>query len=163
MNIVLVRGVLSSEPREKQLPSGSRLVSWEVTTDADGAVAPIDGRSGAPSLEHSSGDGIFGPGSAGATLAWQESQGLPATGELDQATFASMPTPTPTPRPVVVPTTTPVPRNCHPSYDRCLTPGIGDYDCAGGSGNGPNYTGRVRVTGWDEYGLDHDNDGIGCE
>jgi single-strand DNA-binding protein len=36
MNIVLVRGVLSSEPREKQLPSGSRLVSWEVTTDNDG-------------------------------------------------------------------------------------------------------------------------------
>ena len=32
MNIVLLQGVLSSEPREKELPSGDRLVSWEVTT-----------------------------------------------------------------------------------------------------------------------------------
>ncbi|MGV9784965.1 excalibur calcium-binding domain-containing protein [Nocardia farcinica] len=37
-----------------------------------------------------------------------------------------------------------------------------DVDCSGGSGNGPAYTGRVRV-GPDEYDLDRDNDGIGCE
>lgn len=36
-------------------------------------------------------------------------------------------------------------------------------DCAGGGGNGPVYTGRVRVIGPDEYGLDDDNDGVGCE
>jgi hypothetical protein len=55
--------------------------------------------------------------------------------------------------------------NCHPSYaGACLTPGIGDYDCAGGSGNGPNYVaGPIRVVGWDEFGLDRDGDGIGCE
>lgn len=41
--------------------------------------------------------------------------------------------------------------------------GIGDYDCLGGFGNGPNYTGPVRVVGWDEFGLDRDNDGYGCE
>ncbi|MBF6184039.1 MULTISPECIES: hypothetical protein [Nocardia] len=34
---------------------------------------------------------------------------------------------------------------------------------SGGSGNGPAYTGRVRVVGPDEYDLDRDNDGIGCE
>lgn len=40
----------------------------------------------------------------------------------------------------------------------------GDYDCAGGSGNGPNYVqGPVVVVGYDEFGLDRDNDGIGCE
>lgn len=33
MNIVLLRGRLSSEPRSRALPSGSRLVSYEVTTD----------------------------------------------------------------------------------------------------------------------------------
>jgi hypothetical protein len=38
-----------------------------------------------------------------------------------------------------------------------------DVDCAGGSGNGPEYTGRVRVIGPDVYGLDRDGDGIGCE
>jgi hypothetical protein len=36
-------------------------------------------------------------------------------------------------------------------------------DCAGGSGNGPAYTGRVRVIGRDIYGLDRDHDGIACE
>lgn len=56
------------------------------------------------------------------------------------------------------------PPNCHPSYDGCLTPGIGDYDCAGGSGDGPNYVaGPVYVTGYDEYDLDRDGDGVGCE
>jgi hypothetical protein len=39
----------------------------------------------------------------------------------------------------------------------------GDYDCAGGSGNGPNYTGPVRVYGSDPFDLDQDNDGWGCE
>ncbi|HET8643302.1 MAG TPA: hypothetical protein VFM37_15295 [Pseudonocardiaceae bacterium] len=39
-----------------------------------------------------------------------------------------------------------------------------DVDCAGGSGNGPSYVaGPVTVVGTDIYGLDHDNDGIGCE
>ena len=52
---------------------------------------------------------------------------------------------------------------CHPSYSGCLKIGAGDYDCAGGSGNGPNYTGRVQVLGYDEFGLDRDKDGIGCE
>ena len=53
--------------------------------------------------------------------------------------------------------------NCHPSYSGCLKMNAGDYDCAGGSGNGPNYTGTVRVYGSDPFGLDRDNDGWGCE
>lgn len=54
--------------------------------------------------------------------------------------------------------------NCHPSYTgACLDPNASDYDCAGGSGDGPKYTGFVRVVGYDEYGLDSDNDGLGCE
>jgi hypothetical protein len=56
------------------------------------------------------------------------------------------------------------PGTCHTSYTgACLTPGIGDYDCAGGSGDGPNYTGFVNVVGYDEFGLDRDGDGMGCE
>lgn len=55
-------------------------------------------------------------------------------------------------------------QNCHPSYEgACLDPNASDYDCAGGSGNGPKYTGTVRVVGPDEFGLDADGDGLGCE
>ncbi len=60
-------------------------------------------------------------------------------------------------RPVAPPT-----QNCTPGYDPCLTP-ASDYDCAGGSGDGPMYTGFVRVTGYDPYDLDADGDGTGCE
>lgn len=53
--------------------------------------------------------------------------------------------------------------NCTPGYSPCLAP-ASDYDCAGGSGNGPEYAdGPIRVTGSDPYGLDADHDGIGCE
>src|SRR5215217_9297400 len=54
------------------------------------------------------------------------------------------------------------PRNCTPGYSSCLTP-ASDYDCRGGSGNGPKYTGPVRVTGSDPYDLDRDGDGQACE
>lgn len=52
---------------------------------------------------------------------------------------------------------------CHPSYSGCLKMNAGDYDCASGSGNGPNYTGKVEVYGSDPFDLDRDNDGWGCE
>jgi hypothetical protein len=51
---------------------------------------------------------------------------------------------------------------CDPNYSPCLEP-ASDYDCIGGSGNGPAYTGTVEVIGTDIYGLDADGDGIGCE
>lgn len=55
-------------------------------------------------------------------------------------------------------------QRCHPSYSgSCLDPAAVDYDCAGGSGNGPRYTGTVTVTGPDVFGLDRDGDGVGCE
>jgi hypothetical protein len=69
----------------------------------------------------------------------------------------------PTPAPTVAPP--PAAPTCSSSYvGVCLTPGIGDYDCAGGSGNGPNYIkGPFQVVPPDEFGLDADGDGIGCE
>jgi outer membrane biosynthesis protein TonB len=89
------------------------------------------------------------------------------------------PTPTPTPEPTPSPTSRPTPKptprptpkpakatsNCHPSYKGvCLKDGIGDYDCAGGSGDGPNYVdGPFRVVGPDEFRLDSNHDGIACE
>ncbi len=64
----------------------------------------------------------------------------------------------PTPKPVTRPVS-----NCHPSYSGCLEMNAGDYDCASGSGNGPNYTEAVEVYGSDPFDLDRDNDGWGCE
>lgn len=54
---------------------------------------------------------------------------------------------------------------CDRNYSgRCLRPNVSDYDCAGGSGNGPYYVrGPFRVVGTDHYGLDSDHDGTACE
>jgi hypothetical protein len=53
---------------------------------------------------------------------------------------------------------------CHPSYKlKCLKPNAYDYDCVGGRGNGPLYTGLVTVVGPDVFRLDADGDGWGCE
>lgn len=53
---------------------------------------------------------------------------------------------------------------CDPNYvGACLDPSAYDYDCEGGSGDGPLYTGTVTVVGEDHYGLDLEGDGIGCE
>jgi flagellar hook assembly protein FlgD len=56
--------------------------------------------------------------------------------------------------------------NCTPGYSPCIPyKGGEDYDCGGGSGNGPYYAdnGPYTVTGSDIYDLDSDGDGIGCE
>jgi hypothetical protein len=56
-------------------------------------------------------------------------------------------------------------RKCDPNYrGACLKPNVSDYDCAGGSGNGPYYVrGPIRVVGRDHYRLDADHDGTACE
>jgi hypothetical protein len=54
--------------------------------------------------------------------------------------------------------------DCDPSYEgACLDPNSSDYDCEGGSGNGPDYTGTVTVVGDDHFDLDRDGDGVGCQ
>jgi len=54
--------------------------------------------------------------------------------------------------------------SCDPNYEgACLDPNAPDYDCEGGSGDGPDYTGDVTVVGEDHFGLDRDSDGTGCE
>ncbi len=82
------------------------------------------------------------------------------------------PTPTPEPQPTPAPTSPPEPQpttapqtNCDPSYPGvCIPVGAADYDCAGGSGNGPNYiAGPIRVLPPDPHGLDRDGNGWGCE
>jgi hypothetical protein len=74
-----------------------------------------------------------------------------------------VPAPAPTPAPTPTPTPTPEP-SCHPNYaGACLDPNSYDYDCEGGSGDGPDYTGTVRVVGDDPFDLDRDGDGIACD
>jgi hypothetical protein len=78
------------------------------------------------------------------------------------------PTPAPTPEPTAEPTPERPPKEepakCDPNYEGgCLDPTSADYDCEGGSGNGPDYTGTVRVVGDDPFELDADGDGTGCD
>jgi beta-lactam-binding protein with PASTA domain len=80
--------------------------------------------------------------------------------------IASAPPPPPPPPPAPPsPPTTRQAGNCDPAYPGvCLHDDIGDYDCAGGSGNGPNYVdGPIRVLPPDPFDLDRDGDGTGCE
>jgi len=92
---------------------------------------------------------------------------VPKTAETKPKTKPTEVAPTPVPIKKIVPK--PVVKevestsSCHPNYSGCLKMNAGDYDCAGGSGNGPNYTGPVQVYGSDPFGLDRDKDGWGCE
>jgi hypothetical protein len=52
---------------------------------------------------------------------------------------------------------------CDPNYEgACLDSTAYDYDCEGGTGDGPEYVGAVRVVGDDPYDLDRDGDGFAC-
>jgi hypothetical protein len=55
--------------------------------------------------------------------------------------------------------------SCDPSYaGACLDPNSPDYDCEGGTGDGPDYVaGPIEVVGDDHFDLDSDGDGIACE
>lgn len=54
--------------------------------------------------------------------------------------------------------------NCDSNYEgACLNPDASDYDCEGGEGDGPEYTGTVRVVGDDPFDLDRDGDGVACD
>lgn len=66
---------------------------------------------------------------------------------------SSPPPPPPEPEPAA---------ECHPDYGGCLDPNAADYDCEGGSGDGPKYTGPVESKGSDPFDLDRDDDGTGC-
>jgi len=93
----------------------------------------------------------------------------PTSSTTTSSTTTSIVTTTTTPPTTAPPTTTAAPVttapavSCHSSYSNvCLAVGVGDYDCAGGSGNGPNYVqGPVYVVGYDEFDLDRE--GVGCE
>jgi hypothetical protein len=53
---------------------------------------------------------------------------------------------------------------CDPNYEgACLDADSSDYDCAGGSGDGPDYTGTVTVVGTDIHDLDRNGDGTACD
>jgi hypothetical protein len=78
----------------------------------------------------------------------------PAPQEPDTQPSAPAPEP-PTPGPT---------GGCNANYTPCVPNDPVDVDCEGGSGNGPSYvTGPVTVVGDDVYGLDSDDDGLGCE
>ena len=75
--------------------------------------------------------------------------------------WGAEPTPKPTPKPAAKPTSKPTLRasKCHPSYDPCL-PIVADLNCPDvrAMGKAP-----VTVIGPDDYRLDGNHDGVGCE
>lgn len=83
MNVVILRGILSSEPRERTLPSGTNVLSWEVTTRSEGRAqsVPVEWHDPPnPVLEFGDGDEVVVLGSvrrrffraAGATVSRTE-------------------------------------------------------------------------------------------
>lgn len=91
-----------------------------------------------------------------ASESWAPAYAAPAVHIAQQRTES-------TPAPVESSTTADE-NECDPNYEgACLNPNASDYDCEGGDGNGPDYTGEVTVVGVDHFGLDADGDGIGCE
>ncbi len=134
------------------------------------AYSPIVGKmfyvdcSGTNTIVCRAGDGGYVRFPATAVLAYTE---------LDAATYAATAelgdVPPFTIEPQEIPFPDPPPDasdggGCDPSYEgACLDPSAGDYDCAGGRGDGPKYTGPVTVVGDDHFGLDRDGDGRACE
>jgi hypothetical protein len=78
---------------------------------------------------------------------------------------AKTPPAPPPPPPSTAPPPPTTPAQCDPSYpDVCLDPAVEDYDCASGTGNGPEYVeGPIRVLPPDPFDLDREGDGVGCE
>jgi hypothetical protein len=120
---------------------------------------------GADSCGSSGGDG--GGGGGQAKHEQQKPKPKPQPQPQPQPKPKPKPTTTAQPPPTTTthapaPTSTTTEANCTPGYSPCLAP-ASDYDCQGGSGDGPNYTGQVQVTGSDPYALDEDGDGTACE
>jgi PASTA domain len=90
---------------------------------------------------------------------------LPATTVTLVVAKAKPAPPPPPPSTAPPPPETTPSQNCDPSYpDVCLDPAVEDYDCAGGTGNGPKYVeGPIRVRPPDPFDLDREGDGWGCE
>ncbi len=90
----------------------------------------------------------------------------PALAETTSSADTTTPPPSPSPPPPApLAQAKPAASVCDPNYSgACVPIDRGDVDCAGGTGNGPEYVrGPVNVVGEDIYGLDADGDGVGCE
>lgn len=144
---------------------GDRFVRWSIRLSASG----VDGRL-TRSLR-----GAGAPGAQTRTRAFALSEAwagrrvttrlvlTDATGTAERRTTVTMPGP---PAADVEPAPAPSspPSSCDPNYaGACLDPSASDYDCAGGDGDGPRFTGYVRVVGTDRFRLDGDGDGVACE
>lgn len=101
---------------------------------------------------------------AGTVIAQSRGRGAEVLPDSRIALVVAKAPPPPTTAPPPPPSTAPAP-DCDPSYpDVCLDPDAVDYDCAGGSGNGPEYVeGPIRVRPPDPFDLDREGDGVGCE
>ena len=141
-------------------PAGFTLAPGEVVTIFSGCVDDFSTElfwcAAASAIWNNDGDTVFLTDPAGNTHA-SRAYTPPTTTTSTTATSTTSTVPTTT-------TAATAEEQCHPSYQgACVPIGVSDVDCAGGSGDGPYYVGRVTVVGHDEYGLDRNGDGVGCE
>jgi hypothetical protein len=94
----------------------------------------------------------------------QEVTRAPVTEVTTQGTRQPAPVPAPAPPAQQAPPVAAPAPGCDSNYAGACVPVASDVDCAGGSGNGPEYVrGPVRIVGSDIYDLDRDGDGIACD
>jgi hypothetical protein len=126
-------------------------------------VAPLSCRAGRGAVRYR----VTGSAPAGTVIGQSRRAGAGVLPDSAIALTVAKAPPPPTTRPAPPPPPPPTApaRDCDPSYpDVCLDPEVSDYDCAGGSGNGPEYVeGPIRVRPPDPFDLDRDGDGWGCE
>jgi hypothetical protein len=129
------------------------------------ACAPVDASTADPPTPRAIASTTAAPTTAATTAPTILPSSAAPTPTARRTTPKPAPTPASKPAPRPAPKPAPAPSTCDPNYaGQCLKDGIGDYDCSSGSGNGPNYVyGTVRVVGADPFGLDRDDDGLGCE
>jgi hypothetical protein len=129
---------------------------------ADSEIVALADRGPAESIAQTASSGLETSATTASTTTTTAST---TTTAAPTSTTAQPPT---TAVPTTRPPTTEVPAfvapsGCDPNYSGCV-PIASDVDCAGGSGNGPEYArGPIQVIGRDIYDLDRDNDGVGCE
>ncbi|MEM9563430.1 MAG: hypothetical protein AAGA93_12470 [Actinomycetota bacterium] len=144
----------STAPLSSAPPASAATSSTSTTTDST-TTSPAEG---------STTSSIAALRSSSTTASTTSSSTTVTASTTTTTTTTTQPPTTPAPTTTTTTAVTSTASGCHPSYTGACVPIASDVDCLGGSGNGPEYVqGPVTVVGEDVYGLDHDNDGIGCE
>ncbi|WP_051772294.1 hypothetical protein [Saccharothrix sp. NRRL B-16314] len=163
--LFVVIGLLS-DPKSTEVPSGALTTSAASATEAMTTAAPTTTTTSTTTATTTT---TTTTTPTTTTTTSTTTTAAPAPNPQPQPNPQPNPQPQPQPNPATQapqPPPAPVPApndGCHPSYVPCV-PIVSDVDCEGGRGDGPEYVlGPITVIGPDDYRLDGNNDGVGCE